>query len=135
MTVSFQIWELAVFIAALALVIVAVYLIRLLKDLSKTVENANNILEENRYEIHSLLNEADGIAKNTRGITDSANNLSTELEDTVVSIKSGLMGPVMGAVSAASTVKKMVSGVGQTDKQKIKMRKSKRANAKKRSKG
>ena len=74
-------WELALIIIALAIVVGTYFLIRLLKDLNKTVGNVNSLLDDNKRSIDSIITNVDGITK------DKTYDVSVESEIADTDIK------------------------------------------------
>lgn len=122
MTITIQAWEVALLIMAIALVVGTVYLVKVLKELAETVKTVDRLIDENRMQIHGILNEVESIGKNTNGITNSANNLTSDIEETVNGVKSSVLGTVAGVASTATGI---LSG-GSRTKQSREIRKLKK---------
>ena len=110
--VSFQLWELALLIVAIAFVFAVVYLVKLLKSISKTSDDIDTLLQYNRKNI-------DKIVDNTNDITDSTKNVMNETETAVNRVSNELVNPILdstgkviGLVSTVGKVAGAASGAG-----------------------
>ena len=110
--VSFQLWELALLIVAIAFVVAIVYLVKLFKSIAKTSDDIDTLLQYNRKNI-------DKIVDNTNDITDSTKNVMNETETAVNRVSNELVNPILdstgkviGLVSTVGKVAGAASGAG-----------------------
>ncbi|MBQ3334577.1 MAG: DUF948 domain-containing protein [Eubacteriaceae bacterium] len=109
-SVSFQLWELAIFIVAVAVVFAVIYLVKFLKSLSKAADDVDALLQYNRANI-------DKIVDNTNDITDSTKNVMNDAETAVSRVSNELVDPVLDttgkAIKVVSNVVKAASVVAK----------------------
>lgn len=108
MTVSFSIWELAVLIIAIAFVFGTVYLIKVLK-LGATLETTAKLMDENRAQIHNIMDNVDSITQNADDMTNKANDMLGGVEDSVNHLKSDVVDPLVGAFAKIAKVMQVIS--------------------------
>ena len=104
MTVSFSIWELAVLIIAIAFVFGTVYLIKVFKNLGATLETTAKLMDENRAQIHNIMDNVDSITQNADDMTNKANDMLGGVEDSVTHLKTDVVDPLVGAFSKIAKV-------------------------------
>lgn len=109
MTLSFSIWELAVLIIAIAFVFGTVYLIKVFKNLGETLSTTAKMMDENRAQLHNIMENVDDITQNAGDMTDKANNMLGGVEDSVTHLKSDVVDPLVGAFSKIAKVMSVVS--------------------------
>lgn len=98
-------WELALIIIALAVVVLVYFLVRTLKNVITAVSSFNTFFSENKRSLENIVDNVDVITKDTSKITDKANSISGELEDTVSAVNQDVMGPL---IQTLATLAKMV---------------------------
>ena len=109
MTVSFSIWELAVLIIAIAFVFGTVYLIKVFKNLGATLETTAKLMDENRAQIHNIMDNVDSITQNADDMTHKANDMLGGVEDSVNHLKSDVVDPLVGAFAKIAKVMQVIS--------------------------
>jgi|GEM_PF-735850 len=94
-TLSFSLWELAVFLIAIAIIVGTVQLVKVFKNLSATLENTNKILDDNRAQIKSIIGNADEMTEEGKSLLKDAhgtvNHISEDVVNPLVTVVSNLV--------------------------------------------
>lgn len=101
---EFHIWEIGVLIAAVALVVLSVYLVKVLKKLAVTVDDVNLLLQKNNQSIDNIIKNADTAVSNAAGITQVAEKNVRRVGTAVDSLVAARPGK-----TTASTLNKVVA--------------------------
>ncbi len=86
MPFEFHIWEIGVLIAAVALVVLSVYLVKVLKKLAVTVDDVNLLLKKNNLSIDSIVKNADTTVGHVADITEVAQKNVRRVDTAVTNI-------------------------------------------------
>ncbi len=110
--VSFQLWELALLIVAIAFVVAIVYLVKVLKSLAKTSDDIDTLLQYNRKNIDQIVDNANDISDSTKNVMNEAettvNRVSTELVEPVLDST----GKVINLVTTVGKIAGVATGTG-----------------------
>lgn len=106
---SFSIWELALLIIAIAFVVGTVYFVGMLKNLTETLKNSAKLIDENRAQLHNILNDVEEIAKNSGELTGKANQMAAGVENSVNALVSDVIDPLVGGLSKVAKVAGVVA--------------------------
>lgn len=98
-------WELALLIIALAIAIGTYFLVKTLRSFIVTLTNYNQFVNENKRSLDNIVENIDVITKEASKITDKADTISGELEETVSTVKQDVMEPL---IQTLATVAKMI---------------------------
>lgn len=115
MTVSFSVWELAVLIIAIAFVIGTIYLVKVFKNLSATLDSSAKMIDESRLPISRILENMDGISENTSEMTGRVNGMVGDAEDSMTKVKSEIVDPL---ISVFAKIAKVMKAVSRSEKKK-----------------
>lgn len=104
-TLSFSMWELAVLIIAIAIVFGTVQLVKVLKNLTETLANANKIMDENRSQFKNIVD-------NTSDITANSSDVIKDVKDTVDTVNADIVAPVMDGTKKVVSI---INSVGKVN--------------------
>ncbi len=99
-------WELALIVIAIAFIVAVFYAVRTLKSLIITLNNVNSLISENKRSIDNIFENVDGITKDANKISDKADNMAGELNNTVTAVKADVVNPL---IQALATLVKLLS--------------------------
>ncbi|MDO4287936.1 MAG: DUF948 domain-containing protein [Eubacterium sp.] len=112
---TFSVWELALLIIAIAFVVGTAYFVKMLKNLAETLNTSAKLIDENRVQLHNILNDVEEIAKNSGELTGKANQMVEEVETSVTALVTDVINPLVGSLSK---VAKVAGVVAKKDKNK-----------------
>jgi|LGVE01.1.fsa_nt_gb uncharacterized protein YoxC len=101
-TLSFSLWEVAVLIVAIAVIIGTVYLVKLFKSIANTLELTTKLMEDNRSSLANILNNTEEITKSTANITDKTNKMVNEVEQSIDMVKKDFIQPLIKNMASIS---------------------------------
>lgn len=81
---SFTLWELALFIIAVAFIIGTVYAVKAFSAMANSLKNVNRLLEINTDKITDIVNNVDTITQHAESITDDTQESVTQLKNEVI---------------------------------------------------
>ncbi|QSX07910.1 DUF948 domain-containing protein [Alkalibacter rhizosphaerae] len=103
-----NLWEAGILLIGVAFVIGAIYLAMVLKKLSKTLEDANAIIVDNRKAIELIMNEVETITRNSSMVVEdvqetvgSLKKSVVDVEKTVKTSKNYVLSPILKSVTYA----------------------------------
>lgn len=101
-----SLWEAGILLIGIAFVISSVYLAMTLSKLSKTMEDVNAIIAENKKSIELIMLDVESITKNASKVTDDVQqsvgalkNSVVNVEKTVKTSKNFILSPLYKSVS------------------------------------
>lgn len=95
-----QLWEIALLIIAAAIVVVAVFLVKSLKNFNTTISRVNKLLEENENQLNNIIKNSEQAISNTADLTGTAKSGIQKVD----SIISGAAQPKSIGASAANAI-------------------------------
>lgn len=98
-TLSFQLWELAVLIIAIAICIGTHHLVKTLKNLTITLDDVNKLLDAKNGEINNIIDNADTITEEAKTMLTDAHATVDKVSDSVVTPLVDNVGKVVNVVS------------------------------------
>lgn len=127
-----ELWQVAVFIVAICVLILTIYFIGVLQGLNKTMEQIRSLVYANSQNIHSITNELVEVSKNATIISEdlakdmeeinqaveSLNNTTQMVEETVQMGKDNVILPLMGLVNLGQGIKSAAGILHKKDKEK-----------------
>lgn len=116
-TLNFSLWELAIFLVAIAFVVANIYLVKMFKSIAMTFDITTKLMEDNRLALRSIMENSDDITKSSAHMVETASGMVDDVEASVNMIKQDVIDPV---VKAASVLKKGL-GIFQTKNKKDKI--------------
>lgn len=125
MFAQIHLWETGIFLIGIAFVIGAVYMAKTFKNLSKTIEDMDELLQNNKKNIDSIVSEIEVITKNTSEVVedvqqsvDSIKHSIIDVEKTVTTTKNYMLRPVFKTISYIHSAFKIINTF--TKKRKVK---------------
>jgi|GEM_PF-3666495 len=79
-----QLWEIALLIIAAAIVVVAVFLVKSLKNFNTTISRVNKLLEENENQLNNIIKNSEQTISNTADLTGTA-KVGIQKVDSIIS--------------------------------------------------
>ncbi|MEL7568995.1 MAG: DUF948 domain-containing protein [Eubacteriaceae bacterium] len=79
-----QLWEIALLIIAAAIVVVAVFLVKSLKNFNTTISRVNKLLEENENQLNNIIKNSEQAISNTADLTGTA-KVGIQKVDSIIS--------------------------------------------------
>ncbi|RBP42872.1 DUF948 domain-containing protein [Garciella nitratireducens] len=124
-----ELWQVAVFIVAICILILTIYVINTLQGINKTIEQLRTFININSENIHVLTKELVEISKNANSISEeftkdmdkingaiqSIQNTSEMVEETVQMGKDHVILPIMGLVNLGNGLKNVAQFVHKKD--------------------
>lgn len=124
-----ELWQVAVFIVAICILILTIYVINTLQGINKTIEQLRTFININSENIHVLTKELVEISKNANSISEeftkdmdkingaiqSIQNISEMVEETVQMGKDHVILPIMGLVNLGNGLKNVAQFVHKKD--------------------
>ncbi|KNZ41343.1 hypothetical protein AKG39_12005 [Acetobacterium bakii] len=98
-TLDFSLWELGIFLVGIAFIIGSVYLVKLFKSLSLTLDTTTKLMEDNRLVLRSIMSNADEITKSSANVVDKASLMVNEVEQSVSTIKQDVIDPLVSTIT------------------------------------
>lgn len=108
-------WELALLIIAIAFVVGIYYLVRFLKGFIATLNNVNVLLTENKRSLDNIITNLDAITNDSSKMSNKADNIAGEIENTVNTVKADVVNPLVQAL--AVLVKVMSTNARRKEKE------------------
>ncbi|MGL4284517.1 DUF948 domain-containing protein [Eubacterium aggregans] len=110
-TLSFTLWEVALLIIAIAVVIGTVYLVKVFKSLALAMDTANKMMEENRSNVKIIVDK-------TTDMTETTESILEDVHGTVDSLTNEIITPVVDIVGKGVKVMSGISKVTWKSKKK-----------------
>lgn len=98
-TLNFSLWELAVLLVGIAVVVGTVYLVKLFKSLAATFDATTQLMEDNRLALRNIMENADDITKSTAHVVEKTSGMVDEVEMALSTIKNDVIDPIIKATS------------------------------------
>ena len=125
-----ELWQVAIFIVALSFLVLTIYLVGVLQELNRTMEQLRMIVSANSEDIHTITKELTAVSKNATLITDdlvkdmdgingtieALNKTSQMIEETVQLSKDNVVLPLMGLVNLGRGVKNVTGFLNKKKK-------------------
>ncbi|HCX65073.1 MAG TPA: hypothetical protein DHN33_07675 [Eubacteriaceae bacterium] len=111
-----HLWEAGILLIGVAFVIGAIYLAMTLKSLSRTIDDVDRIIVDNRKSIQSIVGEVNEIVDNASKVTDDVKqtvevvkNIILTVEEGVKMAKGRVLSPVLKGVKIAQAGMKIIN--------------------------
>lgn len=83
MFAQIHLWELGILLIGIAFIVGGIYLGKTLKNMAKTIEDIDNLLQSNKLRI-------DGIVEDIESITQSTSDVMDDVQESVNSVKESI---------------------------------------------
>lgn len=98
-TLNFNLWEVAILLVGIAVIIGTVYLVKLFKSLALTLDTTTKIMEDNRLVIQSIMANTEEITKSSASVADKASMMVDEVEQSISTVKQDVIDPVVESLA------------------------------------
>lgn len=95
-----QLWEIALLIIAAAIAVIAVFLVKSLKNLNTTISRMDKLLEENENQLNNLIKNTEKTFSNTADLTTAAKEGIQKVDNLIT----GATQPKSFGASAANAI-------------------------------